>query len=309
MQPVDTNRISPEENGQFSQQLSGTKKQIRSSHYKGAFVFGLMIAGIVLMALHSGHSPLLQSLLVVMLFVAAIVFFLRNATYRSDPGFVTVAKVLMDAAKNSNSLQNDATLSSTGDMNRQLASQYLNIDTQIAESASAASAIPGGALIAKAVGVHGIKDPSELPPELAASPDVRKLFEWSKSRGMVWTTNLEQGQKIVGPMHASIRIVTKAGGHTNVRTLSSLDELPPELAANPDIKKLIESLREWARGSNSKRENELSANPEYGVSEEGTTIIKPIAGIRSSTFLILLCAILAFGLAVLWSLWGAPSAK
>ncbi len=243
MWPGDIKQLSPEQQRELSQEAVETLKRLGASRAKVAILPYLMIVGFLLILLHSGHDPLLRSLLFVLVVVVAVAFFLRNLAHSTfDPRSISIQNELPGGLENSDSAQVSAAPSSTSDGNPKPSLQPWNLDKLVAESGLAPSEIHGDIQTAGLAGLHRVKDLSELQPELAASPDVQKLFELAKG-GDLWMTSLGQNQKIVGPVQTSIRIISGIKGRAESQTLSSLGELPPELAASPDIQKLFETLR------------------------------------------------------------------
>jgi hypothetical protein len=157
-------------------------------------------------------------------------------------------------------------------------------------------------------GAKKVYDVKDLPPELAANPEVRKLFEWAKAQGVslkIGRRDQLTGLQSQSPETVKVGVGFGEPGHLQVQVgrmrVGGVEEMaPPELAASSEVQKLFAFVE--SRG--------LLPTDLQRMENLGTPLSAKLISILSRTVtwasLIVIFAALAVAAVALWSLNGAP---
>jgi hypothetical protein len=164
---------------------------------------------------------------------------------------------------------------------------------------------PTGIVLEGAKKVYDLKD---LPPEVAANPEVQKMFELAGGRGAwVKITRRAQviGQESQNPETVKIVTAFSEAGHPQVDRaqvggVKETAQLPPDLASSVDIHKLAEFVKSHGRLPAESQDMEELGAP---LSSKLMSILGRI--VTWTSFIVILAA-LAVAAVALWTLNGTP---
>jgi hypothetical protein len=157
-------------------------------------------------------------------------------------------------------------------------------------------------------GAKKVYDLKDLPPEVAANPEVQKMFELAGGHGAwVKITRRAQviGQKSQNPETVKIVTASSEAGHPQVDRaqvggVKETAQLPPDLASSVDIHKLAEFVKSHGRLPAESQDMEELGAP---LSSKLMSILGRI--VTWTSFIVILAA-LAVAAVALWTLNGTP---
>jgi hypothetical protein len=154
-------------------------------------------------------------------------------------------------------------------------------------------------------GAKKVYDLKDLPPEVAANPEVQKMFESAGGHGAwVKITRREQVAVQESQKRQTVKIVAALSepGHPLVGGVKETAQLPPDVASSADIHKLAEFVK-----SHERLPAELHDMEELGAPLP-SKLVSILGRIVTWTSFIVILAALAVAAVALWTLNGAPHA-
>jgi hypothetical protein len=248
MWPSETKDSPPETFAEPRQQAVRSPSQLRAMNFKFIVALYVVIMGLLTIVLHTGFNPMLRPLVALLGIVGGVSLFLRSRV--------------------------------TGNSQRPI---------NLPEA-------PPGIVPEGAKKVYDLKD---LPPELAANPDVQKMFELARGRGAwVKITRREQvaGQESQKPQTVKIAAAFSEAGHPLVGGVKEMTQLPPDLDSSSDVQKLAEYVESHGH---------LPTDPQ-GMANFGAPVSSRLVSILNRILtwvsIIVILAALAVAAVALWTL-------